>query len=184
MEPLSPRSPESKIMGAEQAVTWRQALRAGGVRVGVTNGCFDLLHRGHAEYLACARGVCDALLVAVNSDASVRVVKGPGRPVVSEEDRAYLLASLEAVDAVVVFAERKPLHLLEALVPDVYVKGGDYDVNTIDQEERALLERLGCTFRFVGLVPGASTTETIARVRSAGPAEGMGTLKSPGSDGA
>jgi len=152
-------------MALEQAVAWRQGLRDQGRRLGVTNGCFDLLHRGHAEYLARAREAADALLVAVNSDASVKALKGPSRPVVAEGDRAFLLASLEAVDAVVVFPTVKPLDVFRRLVPDVYVKGGDYTVETIDQEECALLRSLGCEFRFIPFVPGLSTTSTISRVR-------------------
>ncbi len=162
------RSPESKLMSLDQAVVWRQALRGQGRRLAVTNGCFDLLHRGHAEYLSRARECADALLVAVNTDASVRALKGPSRPVVSEADRAFLLACLEAVDAVVLFAEIKPLEVFRRVVPDIYVKGGDYTIETIDQEECALLKTLGCEFRFIPFVPGFSTTGTIARVRGKG----------------
>ena len=152
-------------MTLDQAVAWRQGLRQQGLRLAVTNGCFDLLHRGHAEYLARARECADALLVAVNSDASVKALKGPSRPVVAEGDRAFLLASLEAVDAVVVFPTVKPLEVFRCVVPDVYVKGGDYTVDTIDREECVLLQSLGCEFRFIPFVPGLSTTSTISRVR-------------------
>jgi D-beta-D-heptose 7-phosphate kinase/D-beta-D-heptose 1-phosphate adenosyltransferase len=152
-------------MTLEQAVAWRTELRANGQRLAVTNGCFDLLHRGHAEYLSHAREVADALLVAINSDASVRAIKGPERPVISEQDRAFMLACLESIDAVVVFDDEKPLGLLEAIVPDVYVKGGDYTVETIVQEERRLLEGLGSSFAFIPFVAGFSTTNTIAKVR-------------------
>ncbi|MDX9981615.1 MAG: adenylyltransferase/cytidyltransferase family protein, partial [Lentisphaeria bacterium] len=103
------RAPESKIMDLAAARVWRESLRAEGRRLAMTNGCFDLLHRGHAEYLARARERADALLVAINSDASVRAIKGPTRPVVAEQDRAFLLACLESVDAVLVFGEEKPL---------------------------------------------------------------------------
>jgi rfaE bifunctional protein nucleotidyltransferase chain/domain len=152
-------------MTLEEAVAWRDSLRAGGRKLAVTNGCFDLLHRGHTEYLARAREAADALLVAINSDASVRAIKGPERPVVSESDRAFMLACLESTDAVVVFDDQKPLALLEAIAPDVYVKGGDYTVETIVQEERHLLEGLGATFAFIPFVSGFSTTRTIAKVR-------------------
>jgi rfaE bifunctional protein nucleotidyltransferase chain/domain len=159
------RSPESKLMTLDQAAAWKRTLHQRGRRLAVTNGCFDLLHRGHAEYLARARECADALLVAVNSDASVKALKGPSRPVVAEGDRAFLLASLEAVDAVVVFGSPKPLDVFRRVVPDVYVKGGDYTVDTIDREECALLQGLGCEFRFIPFVPGFSTTGTISRVR-------------------
>lgn len=160
------RTPQAKILSLEKAVTWRQTLRETTQRLGITNGCFDLLHRGHAEYLCNARQRTDALLVAVNSDASVRRVKGPGRPVVSEADRAYMVASLECVDAVVLFETAKPIAVFRALLPDIYVKGGDYDENTIDREEHAVLKALGCTFVFVPFVPGFSTTQTIAQVKN------------------
>ena len=159
------RTPESKIMTLDQAASWRQALRGGPLRLALTNGCFDLLHRGHAEYLARARECADALLVAVNSDASVKALKGPGRPVVNEADRAFLLACLEAVDAVVVFATVKPTEVFLQVRPDVYVKGGDYTIDTIDREERTVLLGLGCEVRFIPFVPGFSTTNTISRVR-------------------
>lgn len=159
------RTPDSKIMTLDQAASWRQTLRRGSLRLALTNGCFDLLHRGHAEYLARARASADALLVAVNSDASVKALKGPGRPVVSEQDRAFLLACLEAVDAVVVFATVKPIDVFRQVQPDVYVKGGDYTIDTIDDEERPVLMALGCEFRFIPFVPGFSTTSTISRVR-------------------
>ncbi len=159
------RIPDTKIMALEQVVAWRQTLRDGNLRLAVTNGCFDLLHRGHAEYLARAREHADALLVAVNSDASIRALKGPSRPVVNEADRAFLLASLEAVDAVVVFATAKPTEIFRRVRPDIYVKGGDYTLDTIDQEERRLLVSLGCELRIIPLVPGASTTNTISRIR-------------------
>ncbi|MCK5803717.1 MAG: adenylyltransferase/cytidyltransferase family protein [Lentisphaeria bacterium] len=153
-------------MTLEQAVAWRRELGARGLRLAVTNGCFDLLHRGHVQYLHQARQLADALLVATNSDRSIRLVKGPDRPVVHEADRAYMLTSLRAVDAVVVFDSEKPLPLFEALQPDVYVKGGDYTVDTIVQEERRLLERLGVEIRFVQLIEGQSTTTTIRKVRN------------------
>ena len=162
------RNPLSKILTLDQAVAWRQELRQRGQRLAVTNGCFDLLHRGHAEYLARARDLAEALLVAVNTDASVKALKGPSRPVVGEADRAYLLASLEAVDAVVLFAANKPLAEFRALVPDVYVKGGDYTLDTIDREEFAVLRECACEFRFIPFVAGLSTTNTIARVRGQG----------------
>jgi len=157
--------PRSKIHSVEALRAILADLQAGGRRVVFTNGCFDLLHRGHAEYLAQARGCADALLVAVNSDASVRALKGPERPIVSEADRAYLLASLEAVDAVVIFSDTRPLEVFPAVVPDVYVKGGDYTEERLDRDEHAILKGLGCEFRFVPFVQGFSTTGTISRLR-------------------
>jgi len=133
----------------------------------MTNGCFDLLHRGHVEYLSRARGLGDALLVAVNTDSSIAALKGPLRPVIPESDRAYMLASLESVDAVVLFGtpeETDACPLLRRLAPEIYVKGGDYTAETINRKERALLRELGCRLEFVALVPGLSTTDLIRRV--------------------
>ena len=165
MQRCTVRSPESKLMSLEQAMDWRGALRASGRTLVVTNGCFDLIHRGHVEYLARAREHGDALLVAINSDASVAAIKGPGRPVIAEVDRAYLIASLEAVDAVVVFSTPKATDLLRALLADVYVKGGDYTEATLVQEEYLFLQSVGCRVEFVPLISGISTTELIQRVR-------------------
>ena len=169
--PLPPRhvrAPERKIMKLDEAVEWRRALAESGRQLVVTNGCFDLMHRGHVEYLARAREVGDSLLVAINSDASIAAIKGPGRPVVPESDRAYTVASLEAVDAVVVFSTPKAIGLIRQLTPDVYVKGGDYSVETIDQEERLLLDEIGARIEFVTLISGFSTTEIIRTVREGG----------------
>jgi len=165
MKPTDLRSPGSKLMDLAGARRWRSELARNGLALALTNGCFDLLHRGHADYLAKARGEADALLVAVNSDRSVRAVKGPDRPIVSQEDRTYMLACLEAVDAVLIFDTPKPLDVFRQIVPDVYVKGGDYDEQTIDREEHALLTKLGVTFRFIPFVAGLSTSDTIRRVR-------------------
>ena len=160
------RDPQSKIMTLPEAVDWRASLARRGLRLAVTNGVFDLLHRGHAQYLHAAACCADALLVAVNRDVSVRAIKGPNRPVIGEDDRAYLVAALEAVDAVVLFETPKPLEVFRRIRPDVYVKGGDYDETTIDREEHALLTGLGdVEFRFIPFVAGRSTTSTIRRVK-------------------
>ena len=147
---------------------WRRELARRGEALVMTNGCFDLLHRGHAEYLAQARRLGSALLVALNTDESIRGLKGPGRPVLPEDDRAFLLASLECVDAVVLFgtaADTDARPLLRRLAPDVYAKGGDYTVDTINQDERALLGQLGSRIEILPLVAGMSTTELAARLR-------------------
>ncbi len=156
-----------KILAGDQLTVWRQKLRAAGRRLAVTNGCFDLLHRGHVTYLEAARNQGDALLVGVNADASVRELKGQQRPVNSEDDRAFVLAALAAVDGVFIFPERTALRFLETVQPDVYVKGGDYTIDTINQDERRLVERLGGKVVVLAGVPGKSTTgllEKIARL--------------------
>jgi rfaE bifunctional protein nucleotidyltransferase chain/domain len=129
-----------------------------------TNGCFDILHRGHVEYLDFARSLGDVLVVGLNSDGSVRELKGPGRPVNPEDDRAIVLAALRSVDAVTVFDEPTPRHLIEALLPDVLVKGGDYAPQ--DVVGAAEVEAAGGRVVIAPLVPGRSTTQLINRTRS------------------
>jgi rfaE bifunctional protein nucleotidyltransferase chain/domain len=156
-----------KIIRWEQLTAWRETLRSQGRRLVVTNGCFDLLHRGHVTYLEAARNEGDALLVGVNADASVREIKGPDRPINSEDDRAFVLAGLAAVDGVCVFTDPTALRFLTVVRPDVYVKGGDYTIDTINQEERRLVEGFGGKVVVLAGVPGKSTTgilEKIARL--------------------
>jgi len=160
------RPVESKIMDLDAAVAWRRQLAERGQRLVVTNGCFDLLHRGHVQYLNAARREGDALLVAVNADSSIRIVKGPSRPIIGEQDRAYLLAALECVDAVHIFSSVDARPVLSAVRPEIYAKGGDYRRETINADERVLLEQLGCELRFPAMVPGVSTTEILARLQS------------------
>ena len=142
----------------DAAAEWRAELRRQGRRLAVTNGCFDILHRGHAEYLFAARKTADALLVLVNSDESVRSLKGPNRPVNCEYDRAYLLASMSFVDAVLIFNGVRCARELDALAPDAYVKGGDYTLDTLEETERAALLRHGTEVHFIPFVPDHSTT--------------------------
>jgi rfaE bifunctional protein nucleotidyltransferase chain/domain len=132
----------------------------------LTNGCFDLIHRGHVRYLAAAAELGDILVVGLNDDASVRALKGPGRPLMSADARAEVLAALAWVDYVTIFATRTAEPLVEALQPDVYVKGGDYADRP--PPEAALAERLGGVFRALDLVPDSSTSELIARLRTVG----------------
>lgn len=159
------RSPTEKIMALEAAAIWRESLAKAGQELVVTNGCFDLLHRGHIEYLNQARSEGNALLVALNSDASIKALKGPERPMIGERDRAYLLASLEAVDAVVIFSEPQATTVFSRVPPDVYVKGGDYTEDTLDPIEYAELKNSGCRFCFIPFVDGYSTSQIIARIR-------------------
>ena len=160
------RDPEAKIMTLEQAAAWCEGLKRAGLRVVVTNGCFDLIHRGHATYLREARLCGDALLVAINSDASVSSLKGPNRPIVAEADRAYVLASLECVDAVVVFDGTRATSVFEQIRPDIYVKGADYTEETLDREEYAVLKAGGASFRFIPFVAGFSTTKIVEKMNS------------------
>ncbi len=138
-------------------------LRESGRRLVFTNGCFDLLHVGHVRYLQAAREKGDALVVALNGDGSVRALKGPTRPVNSQEDRAEVLAALACVDWVTVFDTPRVDAVIREARPAVYVKGGDYTLETLDPGERAALESVGASVEIVCLVPGKSTTELLRR---------------------
>lgn len=153
-----------KIIAWEQLPAWRTAIRASGKRLVVTNGCFDLLHLGHVTYLETARAQGDALLVGVNSDAAVRQLKGPGRPVTPEGDRAAVLAALESVNGACIFAEATATRFLAAARPDIYVKGGDYTLDTLNQDERRTVEQAGGKIVIIPFVPGKSTTATLKKI--------------------
>ncbi len=130
----------------------------------VTNGCFDLLHLGHVSYLAQAREKGDALIVGVNTDESVRKLKGEGRPIHGERDRALILAALQAVDVVCIFPDPTALAFLEAVQPDIYVKGGDYTLDTLNQEERQFVEKQGGRIVFIPFITGKSTTRILQEI--------------------
>ncbi len=147
-----------KIISWDKLPEWRAAMRASARKLVVTNGCFDLLHAGHVRYLEGARNQGDVLLIGVNGDQSVRELKGPGRPLNGETDRAIVLAALESVDAVCIFAEPTALRFLSVAQPDVYVKGGDYTVQTLNQDERRLIEQAGGRIVIIPFVQGKSTT--------------------------
>jgi rfaE bifunctional protein nucleotidyltransferase chain/domain len=155
------RSPAEKVMNWAKAKTWRSSL--GSKKLVFTNGVFDLLHPGHIDVLLGARREGDALVVGVNSDASVRRIKGPERPVRAENERAVVLAALAMVDAVVVFEQDTPLELIEALAPDVLVKGGDYSEATIVGADR--VKSRGGRVVVVPLTPGHSTTAIVEKLR-------------------
>ncbi|WP_262283282.1 D-glycero-beta-D-manno-heptose 1-phosphate adenylyltransferase [Micromonospora sp. MA102] len=151
-------------VGADELTAIVAEHRRAGRSIVFTNGCFDVLHPGHVRYLTQARALGDLLIVAVNSDGSVRRLKGPDRPVNPVEDRTALLAALECVDHVVVFEEDSPAKLIEAVRPDVYVKGGDYPPEMVP--EAPLVRRLGGQVRTLGYVPDRSTSAIIDRIRS------------------
>jgi rfaE bifunctional protein nucleotidyltransferase chain/domain len=156
-----------KIIPWDQLPAWRASYRATGKKLVVTNGCFDLLHLGHVTYLESARHLGDALLVGINGDTAARQLKGEGRPVNSEADRAAVLAALASVDRVCIFKEPTAVAFLAAARPDVYVKGGDYTLDTLNQEERRTVESGGGKITIIPLVPGKSTTallEIISRL--------------------
>ncbi len=156
------KNPGNKIVSRESMLAERGRLRAAGRKLVFTNGCFDILHAGHADYLFFARNQGDALLVALNSDSSVARNKGPERPINSEADRARMLAALEAVDYVLVFDEDEPAALIEALLPDVLVKGEDWAHYVSGREA---VERNGGRVVLAPLTPGRSTSNIIERIR-------------------
>ena len=153
-----------KILTRSALSSWRAAARAAGRKVVATNGCFDLLHMGHVTYLERARNQGDALLVGVTGDRSVSRLKGPNRPINTEADRAAVIAALGSVDAVFVFSEDNALQFLDLARPDLYAKGGDYVLDTINQEERKFLEHIGCEIVFIPLVPAKSTTALLEKI--------------------
>jgi rfaE bifunctional protein nucleotidyltransferase chain/domain len=154
-----------RLLDLAQAVQWREALHARGRTVVFTNGCFDVLHAGHVEYLAWARSQGDALIVGLNEDDSVRQIKGRARPILSFPDRAELLLALRSVDAVVGFGERTPEVVLERIRPDVHVKSAQYREDELP--ERSVVLRHGGRIALAPHCAGKSTTETIARILDA-----------------
>ena len=156
---------EGRLVDAGTLAQVRDEMEAAGQRLVFTNGCFDLLHAGHVRYLRQARGLGEALAVGLNSDRSVRELKGEGRPVNAEEDRAEVLAALGCVDYVVIFDGKRATDVLSTVRPHLYAKGGDYTPDSLDPEERAALDKAGTEIRILPLVPGRSTTSTLGRIR-------------------
>ncbi len=152
-----------KIVSTEEGRELRASLREAGMRLVLTNGCFDILHVGHVRYLQAARALGDALWIAINSDRAVRLLKGEGRPVNTEAQRAEMLAALEAVSYVSVFDDISPRTLIGEILPDVLVKGGDYEIADIHGREQ--VEAAGGHVITLPFVEGASTTSIIERIR-------------------
>ena len=153
-----------KILSHDELLIERQTLREAGKKLVFTNGVFDILHVGHARYLRLARTLGDALVVAVNSDSSVRELKGAGRPLMNENDRAEILAALESVDYVTIFDNVSPRSLIAALSPDVLVKGGDYALDQIHGREE--VEAAGGAVVSLPFVEGVSTSKLVDRIKS------------------
>jgi rfaE bifunctional protein nucleotidyltransferase chain/domain len=153
-----------KLIPWENLSTWREAIRSSGKKLVVTNGCFDVLHLGHVTYLETARHLGDALLIGVSGDDSVRQLKGANRPVNVEQDRAGVLAALESVTGVCIFAEKTATRFLSVARPDIYVKGGDYTLDTLNQEERRTVEQAGGKIVILPFVPGKSTTALLKKI--------------------
>ena len=141
-----------------------EKLRAAGKKIVATNGCFDLLHVGHVRYLQAAKALGDILIVGLNGDRSVHELKGAGRPITSQSDRAEILAALESVDLVTVFPEILAAKFLAAVRPAVYVKGGDYTSESLDEEERTILKQIGAAIRLVPFEAGYSTSGLVEQI--------------------
>ena len=155
----------AKIVDLEELFDRSKKLRAAGKKLVATNGCFDLLHVGHVRYLQAARALGDFLAVGLNSDRSVRELKGRGRPIMTETDRAEVLAALGCVDLVTIVPEMRATRFLVAARPAIYVKGGDYSSETLNDEERAALEQIGAEIRLVPFEAGYSTSGLIEQIR-------------------
>ena len=151
-----------RVVTRSELAAARAELRREGKKAVFTNGVFDIIHRGHIEYLAKARAAGDALIVGVNSDASVRRIKGPKRPIVHEADRAFVLASLVPVDYVCLFDEDTPEALIRDIVPDVLVKGADWKIDAIVGKD--IVEKAGGRVAVIDFVPNRSTTSIIDRI--------------------
>lgn len=160
-----------KVMTLSKALRWRRQLTRDRGRLVLTNGVFDLLHPGHTSYLAKARALAGKkgkLFVALNSDKSVRALKGAGRPILSERARAFNLAQLQSVDGVIIFRSKRLDREIRKLKPDVYCKAGDYTAAKLDPKERAALDAVRARKVFLPFLAGFSTTRLIARLRAAG----------------
>src|SRR4029077_6470721 len=153
-----------KIITLEELAARSAELRTAGKRIVTTNGCFDLLHVGHVRYLQAARALGDVLAVGLNSDRSVRELKGSGRPMTTERDRPEVLAPLQCVDLVTIFPQTRATQFITASTPVIYVKGGDYSSETLNEEERLALEEVGAEIRLVPFQPGYSTSRLIEQI--------------------
>ena len=156
---------DSKILTLAELAGRAAEIQTQNRRLVLTNGCFDLLHVGHVRYLKAAAALGDFLAVAVNGDQSVEALKGAGRPLNSAEDRAEVLAALESVDFVTIFPALRATEVIEAVRPAIYVKGGDYTLESLNREEVAALKKAGAEIRTLPLVPEKSTSRLIERMR-------------------
>jgi len=161
MRPIS-----HKMLNVHETAQWIHRQKMIGKSVVLTNGCFDILHRGHLEYLSTARSLGDVLVIVVNGDNGVKELKGPSRPIFKAEDRAFMLASLECVDMVTVVDKARLDKEFGFLKPSIYVKGSDYSEDTLHKGEYSALKQNGCQFRFVKLTSGYSSTSILERLKS------------------
>ena len=155
----------AKIIDMNELAERARGFRSAGKKLVVTNGCFDLLHVGHVRCLKAARALGDVLAIGLNSDRSVRALKGVGRPLNNERDRAEVLAALEFVDFVTIFPEIRATRFIEATRPAIYAKGGDYTSETLDAEEKTVLREIGAEVRILPFVHGYSTSGLLEQLR-------------------
>jgi rfaE bifunctional protein nucleotidyltransferase chain/domain len=153
---------EKQLLSLDEAKEVVEQTQQQGKTVVFTNGCFDILHAGHVQYLAKAKALGDVLVVAINSDASVRRIKGEKRPINHQDDRAYILKNLKSVDAVLLFEDETPLHVIETLLPDVLVKGDDWAIEKIVGKD--VVEAHGGAVQTISFLDGRSTSGTIEKV--------------------
>src|SRR5438067_7449725 len=158
----------AKIIGLEELSERSRRLRGTGKKLVATNGCFDLLHVGHVRYLQAARALGDLLAVGLNGDRSVRELKGNGRPITAESDRAEVLAALQCVDLVTIFPQTRATQFIAAIKPAIYVKGGDYSTEMLNAEERAALKKIGAEIRILSFEKGYSTSLLLERLQGIG----------------
>jgi rfaE bifunctional protein nucleotidyltransferase chain/domain len=159
---------QTKIIDMNELARRARELRASGKKLVATNGCFDLLHVGHVRYLQAARGLGDVLAVGLNGDRSVCELKGTGRPINNEGDRAEVLAALESVDFVAIFPGMRAVQFILAAQPAIYAKGGDYTSETLNAEERAALQEVGAEIRIIPFEKGYSTSLLLKQLRKTG----------------
>jgi len=157
----------SKLRTLEEAKARKETFSQKGKKVVLTNGCFDLLHTGHLFFLKKAADLGDALFIGLNGDKSVHALKGPTRPVQSEMERAYLMSALDFVDTIFIFQTKRLTAEIETLQPDIYSKAGDYDMKSINQEEKEALIRSGSSIKFLPFLKGYSTTKLIQKIQAA-----------------
>ncbi|CAA6678741.1 ADP-heptose synthase (EC / D-glycero-beta-D-manno-heptose 7-phosphate kinase [Lentimonas sp. CC19] len=160
--------PNKKWLTMEQALEVRASERAAGQTMVMTNGCFDLLHVGHISYLQESKKLGDHLWILINSDESVRALKGPTRPIQSEAERAFSLAALSCIDYIVVFNKPRLTEEIQLLKPDIYTKAGDYTIDTLYQPEREAFDAVGAQIKFLPFLEGFSTTKMIEKIHKAG----------------
>ena len=160
--------PNPKLLSLDEAVAERERLRAAGQTMVMTNGCFDLLHVGHIAHLQASRNLGDQLWVLINSDESVRALKGPTRPIETQAERAYCVAALSCVDRVLIFNTPRLIGEIKQLQPDIYTKAGDYTLDTLHPGERAAFEATGSRIHFLPFLAGFSTTKMIEKIHRAG----------------